>query len=196
MKQKLFRCIGLILIVVGLVLIAGTIMDKIETKKRQQMLVDIFENQPNIEETENIEDIYSEINSEYKPIAIMEIPSINFTQGVVEGVENDAIKYYIGHFEETAMPGEKGNFAVAAHRISRYSDAFVNLHKLKQGDKVKVKNKEKEFVYEVTENYIVKPEQVDVLDKTEEATITLITCTVSGEERVIIKGNLIETNDI
>lgn len=196
MKEKIFRFIGLILIVVGLTLIGGTIKDKIDTKKKQQMLVNIFEGDSTVEEKFNVEDIYSEISSKYTPIAIMDIPSIEFTQGVVEGIDNEAIKYYIGHFEGTAMPGEKGNFAVAAHRISRYSDAFINLHKLEQGDKIKVKNKEKEFTYEVTENYIVSPEQVDVLNETEDATITLITCTVSGAERVIVKGNLLETKDI
>lgn len=93
-------------------------------------------------------------------------------------------------------PGEKGNFAVAGHRVSNYSEAFINLYKLEPGDLVSVKSRGKEFIYEINENFIVDPDRVEVLDETEEATITLITCTVGAKQRVIVKGKLIETKDI
>ena len=46
------------------------------------------------------------------------------------------------------------------------------------------------------ENYIVNPDQVEVLDATENATITLITCTVGSKQRVIVKGTLQSTEDL
>ena len=51
-------------------------------------------------------------------------------------------------------------------------------------------------MYEVTDNFIVSPDNVEVLDNTDEATITLVTCTVGAKERVIVKGNLIKSNDM
>ena len=48
----------------------------------------------------------------------------------------------------------------------------------------------------IEENYIVNPDQVEVLDATENATITLITCTVGSKQRVIVKGTLQSTEDL
>ena len=38
--------------------------------------------------------------------------------------------------------------------------------------------------------------QIEVLDATENATITLITCTVGAKQRVIVKGTLQSTEDL
>lgn len=43
----------------------------------------------------------------YKPVALVEIPSINLSQGLVEGITDDVLQYYLGHFEGTAEPGER-----------------------------------------------------------------------------------------
>ena len=126
----------------------------------------------------------------------MEIPSINLSQGLVEGIADDVLQYYLGHFEGSAMPGEKGNFAVAGHRVSDYSEAFVNLYKAEIGDEILVKANKKEYVYEITESFIVAPDRVDVLDNTDDATITLVTCTVGAKDRVIVKGKLVGENDL
>ncbi|WP_195429961.1 class D sortase [Clostridium sp. D46t1_190503_E9] len=196
MKEKIRRGIGIILIVIGLALIVSIVYKKIETSKKQKELQNILE-QVITEDTEDGSEGKEEksING-YKPIALVEIPSINLSQGLVEGITDDILQYYLGHFETSAKPGEKGNFAVAGHRVSDYSEAFVNLYKIEAGDKVIVKANKKEYIYEVTENFIVDPSRVDVLDNTDEATITLITCTVGAKERVIVKGKLVETKDL
>ncbi|WP_195266776.1 class D sortase [Clostridium sp. 1001275B_160808_H3] len=196
MKEKIRRGIGIILIVIGLALIVSIVYKKIETSKKQKELQNILE-QVITEDTEDGSEGKEEksING-YKPIALVEIPSINLSQGLVEGITDDILQYYLGHFETSAKPGEKGNFAVAGHRVSDYSEAFVNLYKIEAGDKVIVKANKNEYIYEVTENFIVDPSRVDVLDNTDEATITLITCTVGAKERVIVKGKLVETKDL
>ncbi len=196
LKEKIRRGIGIILIVIGLALIVSIVYKKIETSKKQKELQNILE-QVITEDTEDGSEGKEEksING-YKPIALVEIPSINLSQGLVEGITDDILQYYLGHFETSAKPGEKGNFAVAGHRVSDYSEAFVNLYKIEAGDKVIVKANKNEYIYEVTENFIVDPSRVDVLDNTDEATITLITCTVGAKERVIVKGKLVETKDL
>lgn len=181
--------LGFSLIILGGIIIIGTISDKIETKNKQEVLIDIFENEGQVFEEEGL---FDKVDQGYNPIAILSIPSIDFTQAVVEGVSNYSIKYYVGHFEDSAKPGEKGNFALAAHNTSNYSDAFKNIHKLKNGDIINIKTEDSEFIYQVNSNFIVEPDRVDVLDPTDDATITLITCTSGGKKRVVVKGVLID----
>lgn len=192
MGEKFRRLVGLILVIIGISLIGSVIYKRIDTNKKQNELKSFAEGIANgdvvvVEGKEELGDT---------PIGLIEIPSINLSQGLVEGVTDEILQYYIGHFEESVKPGEKGNFAVAGHRVSDYSEAFINLYKLKPGDLVSVKSVGKEFIYKIEENFIVDPDRVDVLDQTEEATITLITCTVGAKQRVIIKGSLIETKDL
>lgn len=196
MKEKIRRGIGLILIIVGLAIIASIVYKKIETSNKQKELQNILEQVINEDKNELTEEEEEKLINGYKPIALIEIPSISLSQGLVEGISDDVLQYYLGHFENSANPGEIGNFAVAGHRVSDYSEAFVNLYKVEIGDKINVKANKKEYIYEVTENYIVSPDRVDVLNNTEDATITLVTCTVGAKERVIVKGKLIETKDL
>lgn len=196
MKEKLRRVVGLILIIVGLAIIVSIVYKKIDTSKKQKDLQNILEEVINEEPKELTEEEEQKLINGYTPIALIEIPSINLSQGLVEGITDDVLQYYLGHFENSAMPGEKGNFAVAGHRVSDYSEAFVNLYKTEIGDQIIVKANKKEYVYEITDNFIVSPEDVSVLDDTEEATITLVTCTVGAKERVIVKGKLVETKDL
>ena len=196
MKEKLRRILGLALIILGLSIIVSIIYKKIETSNKQKELQNILEQVINDQPKELSEEEEEKLINGYKPIALIEIPSIDLSQGLVEGIADDILQYYLGHFEGSAMPGEKGNFAVAGHRVSDYSEAFVNLYKTELGDKILVKANKKEYVYEITDNFIVAPDRVDVLDDTDDATITLVTCTVGAKERVIVKGKLVETNDL
>ena len=199
MIYKLRRLLGLILVIVGIGIISSVIYKKIETNKRQnelkEVLQDVIREEPIDGEIDRDTDKNIE-NLGYVPIGLIEIPSIGLSQGLVEGITDEILQYYIGHFENSVKPGEKGNFAVAGHRVSNYSEAFVNLYKVKPGDLVNVKSRGKEFVYKIEENFIVEPDEIEVLDETEEATITLITCTVGAKQRVILKGSLIDTKDI
>lgn len=195
--DKLRRGIGLLLIIVGITIIGTVVYKKVDTIKKQKAIVEIFESGISEgtlgdgNEVINLE----EVNG-YTPIAMMEIPSIKLSQALVEGISDDVLKYFLGHFPESAGPGEKGNFSVAGHRVSDYTDAFINLYKVKVGDEVIVKTNEKKYTYVVEENFIVDPEEVEVLDNTKDSTMTLVTCTVGAKQRVIVKGKLISEEDL
>ncbi len=195
--DKFRRGIGLLLIVLGITIIANVVYKKIETIRKQKAIVEIFESgisegvSTGSKETVNLDDING-----YTPIAMIEIPSIKLSQALVEGISDDVLKYFLGHFTDSAAPGEKGNFAVAGHRVSDYTDAFINLYKVKAGDKVIVKTHDKKYTYVVEDNFIVEPEDVQVLDDTKEATMTLVTCTVGAKQRVIVNGKLISEESL
>lgn len=94
------------------------------------------------------------------------------------------------------MPGEVGNFAVAGHRVSDFTDAFINLYKVKTGDEVIVTTVDGRYTYEVDNSFIVDPDQVEVLEKADYEKITLITCTIGSKRRVIVTGRLIEKEEL
>ena len=190
---KLRRVIGIILIIVGVAVIGTVIYKKAVKAQKQKELIDILEGQMTGEgKKENNDDLsLDDING--VPVGILEIPSIKLKQGVVEGVSDSVLKYYLGHYNDTAKPGQDGNCVIAGHRVSDYTDAFINLYKVKKDDEIIIKTEDKKYTYVVTDNFIVDPDQVDVLDNTDGATITLITCTVGAKQRVIVTGNLIKT---
>ena len=194
--EKFRKIIGVLLILIGVGIIGTVAYKKIVTSQKQNELLEAFESQLAEGDNENTEE---EVNLDsingYTPIAIMEIPSIKLKQPVVEGITEDVIKYFLGKFPESTMPGEVGNFAVAGHRVSDFTDAFINLYKVKPGDNVIVTTKDGKYTYEVEESFIVDPEQVEVLGNADYEKITLITCTIGSKRRVIVTGKLIEKNE-
>lgn len=194
--EKFRKIIGVLLILIGVGIIGTVAYKKIVTSQKQNELLEAFESQLAEGDNENTEE---EVNLDsingYTPIAIMEIPSIKLKQPVVEGITEDVIKYFLGKFPESTMPGEVGNFAVAGHRVSDFTDAFINLYKVKPGDNVIVTTKDGKYTYEVEESFIVDPEQVEVLENADYEKITLITCTIGSKRRVMVTGKLIEKNE-
>ena len=194
---KLRRVFGIALILIGVGIIGTVSYKKIVTSHKQNQLLEVFESQ--IAETKNEgsnESVSLEAINGYTPVAIMEIPSIKLKQPVVDGITEDVIKYFLGRFPESAMPGEVGNFAVAGHRVSDFTDAFINLYKVKVGDEVIVTTKDGRFTYEVDNSFIVDPDQVEVLDDADYEKMTLITCTIGSKRRVVVTGKLIGREDL
>lgn len=220
MWGKIGNVLGILLIVAGVSLIGVTIWMKYDTYRQQQAVLDSFRNlQFDVPEGENKdretleEDTKEnsdeknkadkgEVEKDKKPekaqleegkgIAILNIPKINLEIGIIEGVRYEDIKYVVGHFPGSPMPGEKGNFSIAGHRISYFGQAFKDIDKLEKGDKVKVTYNGKEYTYEVTDMYEVTPDETEALNPTKDATITIVTCTTDAKNRVIVKGKLVE----
>lgn len=194
MKGKIRNIISILLILVGIGLLLFAFKGKWETKKVQDQLYDKFVS----EEKQEVNHEKNEKSKEEKlpyidmvnPIAVLEIPKINLKVVVAEGTEDEIIKYAVGHFKDTAMPGEEGNFALAGHRNYDTGEFFLRLNKLEVNDNILVSNHDKTFTYKVTESFTVAPEDTYVLDKSEDATITLVTCTYDGKDRLIVRGKL------
>ena len=67
---------------------------------------------------------------------------------VVEGTDPDDLYIGPGHYPETQLPGEQGNFAVAGHRVSKGSP-FNDLGLLNSCDAIVVETRDDWFVYRV-----------------------------------------------
>lgn len=123
---------------------------------------------------------------------LIEIPKININAAILEGTDDSALKYAVGHYPGLGEIGQPGNYVLLGHRNYVYGHFFRNIDKLEVGDQINIKKNTETYTYLVTEYFVVAPEDVWVLEQTEDPTITLITCTPIGTytDRLIVKGVL------
>jgi LPXTG-site transpeptidase (sortase) family protein len=83
-----------------------------------------------------------------------------------------------GYLEGTAFPTWEGNSGLAGHTVlpDGTPGPFADLVKLSWGDQVIIHAWGQKYIYEVRDNSLVKPGQVDVLQHEELPWLTLITC--------------------
>jgi sortase A len=87
------------------------------------------------------------------------IGRLNISAIVREGVSDSTLSNAVGHVPGTALPGQAGNFAVAAHRDT----LFRALKDIQNGDAVTVETPTAAYKYIVKASEIVKPTDIRVL---------------------------------
>ena len=124
--------------------------------------------------------------------ARIRIPKIGVDKIVVEGVSLRDLKKGPGHYPETPLPGQKGNAAIAGHRTT-YGAPFSRIDELEAGDEVFVETVQGEFRYLVSEQQIISPTQVEVLDDKGDNRLTLTAChpKLSSKQRIVIHAVLV-----
>jgi sortase A len=100
------------------------------------------------------------------------IPTVALSAIVVQGDSAAILQRAVGHLRETALPGERGNVVLAAHR-----DTFFRpLERVRVGDAITLRTVAGEFVYLVEWTAVMRPSEVQVIASTDQDTLTLITC--------------------
>ena len=124
-------------------------------------------------------------------VGIIEIPKIGLDKAIVEGVGVEELKAGPGHYPGTPLPGQPGNAAIAGHRTT-YGAPFNRLDELVAGDAVLITTAQGEFRYEVESAVVVRPDQSEVLDPTEDDRLTLTTChpEFSAAQRLVLTAKL------
>lgn len=188
------KVIARILIVVGLFIVGVSLYTNYKVEKSNNDIVETYENtiESTSKEYKNVKSDSDKLPENI--IGVLRIPKIDLKVAIQEGTDIQTLKYAVGHFKETSMPGEDGNFAVAGHRAYTYNKFFSNLDKIQTGDSIEVLNNDGLHIYKVTSSEVVEPNQVEVLESNlNEKSITLITCTPKfvGSHRLVIKGKLI-----
>jgi LPXTG-site transpeptidase (sortase) family protein len=98
---------------------------------------------------------------------------LNVSAVVREGVDSKTLRRAAGHVPGTALPGDDGNVAVAAHRDT----FFRGLRDVRENDRIRMVTPDGTFEYVVRSTTIVTPTDVEVLDPREgKRELTLITC--------------------
>jgi len=133
------------------------------------------------------------------------IPQIGVDAPIIylDTADNDkiiaAIQNGIGHYLGTAMPGRNGNVFLTGHSSyywwsgGKYNQVFARLEYLKAGDLVYIYYQGGKYIYRITNSFVVRPEQVEVLQPTVSPTLTLMTCVPVGTNlrRLIVQAELI-----
>lgn len=134
-----------------------------------------------------------ELDAAFASLSIPRIGMKGDNEGViVSGVTVDDLRKGVGHFRNTPLPGQKGNVALAGHRTT-YGAPFGDLNKLQTGDPITFTNTlGEQFVYKVTGQSIVAPDDTTVLAPTETPSLTLVTCDpkYTSTNRLIIRAEL------
>jgi len=128
-------------------------------------------------------------------VARIEVTRLRLSALAREGVDTRTLRAAAGHVPGSALPGELGNAAFAAHR-----DTFFRpLQGIRQGDEIAVTTPSGNFRYVVSGTRVVDPSDVSVLRASREATLTLVTCYPfdyigSAPQRFIVSARLVQAD--
>jgi sortase A len=146
-----------------------------------------------------VEPVVAAVPGRGVPFATLMVPRFgeDYARVIGEGVGNSVLNSTnlgIGHYTGTQMPGEVGNFAVAAHRKA-YGGAFEHLNSLRVGDPIFIETADGWYEYTYRSTEYVPPTGIDVLAPVPQDTeaqpgdriLTLTTCNplFSTAERLI-----------
>lgn len=121
-----------------------------------------------------------------KPFAFVQIPRFgpHWRFAIVEGASLAQLSTGPGHVTGTQLPGQRGNFAVAAHDVTA-GNPFLHLEHLRRGDAVIITTRYAVYRYRVQTEKVVRYTDTAVIDpvpghpgqRPRQRLITLITCT-------------------
>lgn len=194
------------LIFISIILIISSIFYSsiIENQKEQKMLTYIKETSAISEEkliiNDNYDtDLYVEEDTKEKSktnyIAVLEIPSINLKQGLVNSDDNfDSINYAISIDANSTYPDQNGNFILYAHSGNSRIAYFNDLYKINLSDDLYVYYNGIKYHYKVFDKYnIDKTGKAYVINSNINKYITLITCNQQEKgKQIIIIGKLVK----
>lgn len=109
----------------------------------------------------------------------------------VMGTSEESLSKGPGIFATSAMPGMRGNTAIAGHRTS-HGAPFRHIDKLSSGEEIRVETEYGTFRYIVTGVAIIGPRDVRVLSDKTGADLTLIACHPlhSTRQRIVVTAEM------
>ncbi|KAA1422032.1 class E sortase [Nocardioides humilatus] len=148
--------------------------------------------------------------------AILHVPRFgkNYAMPVLEGTDDEVLAAGIGHMLDTADAGEKGNYVLAAHRVT-HGEPFADFPELEAGDKVYVETRTATYTYVLdmngtdlevpfTDEWVIQPFPqnpdggVSAPTGVGKHLITLLTCAeiFHTEQRSVVFGHLVAMEPI
>ncbi|MQA94292.1 MAG: class E sortase [Streptosporangiales bacterium] len=136
-----------------------------------------------------------------EPVGTVTIPRLgaSSTFVIVEGAGTAELRDGPGHIPGTALPGRRGNFAVAGHRVT-YLAPFNRIDELRPGDAIVVTTRVARYTYRMTGHRVVTPDHTELIApvpghagaRPKDRYITLISChpKFSAAQRYVVLGRL------
>ena len=130
--------------------------------------------------------------------AIIEIPSINLKQGIVDVTKNfNSLYYAVSADSSSNYPDEVGNFILYAHSGNCNYCYFKKLKNVEEGDTVYIYYNGVKYHYEIYDIYnIDKTGKAGVIRTDTEHYVTLITCLQgTNDKQVVYIGKLVDSTN-
>lgn len=187
--RRMRRPIGIVLILLGILLIGGSLVNNIAQRMAKDRAIAEFEklrvisqnamddretageNAAGTDEDEGGTDLDDGV------ICMLRIPDIDSEEPVKDGSSRGVLAAALGHMEGTAYPGETGNCVIAGHRNYSFGKFFNRLDEVAVGDLIYIDTLDATYTYQVREIKVVEPDALEILDETENEQLTLFTCT-------------------
>lgn len=119
------------------------------------------------------------------------IPSVEMNLPIFKGVSNYVLAVGAGTMKEEQRMGT-GNYALASHYMYDPKLLFAPLVNVELGSSILLTDLEYIYEYKVTYKEYVEPTRVEVIDDVDnKQMVTLVTCDVSGANRLIVQGELV-----
>ena len=148
-------------------------------------------------------------------LALLRVPAFgsDYEVPILEGTTDEVLAAGVGHDEDTAAVGERGNFVLAAHRVT-HGEPFADFPELRAGDLVYVETVNATYTYELdtggtelivpfTADWVLDPlfpvnpdaDGVQPAGKPGDRIITLVTCSeiFHTDNRSVVFGHLVES---
>ena len=207
-KSQLF-IVGSFLIIVGIGILGGKIVNNYLDKKQEQDLInDFYEQQEEyvvdvpVMEEELVEEEVVEQEEKKETttptinyIAVIKIPKIGLEKGLAsKGSYWNNVNRNIEILSESDMPDvENGNVILAGHSGNSGVSYFRKLNKLQNDDTVSIVYNGKEYKYKMVNSYeIEKNGYAHIVRNAEKSTLTLITCKHNTNKQIVVICELIE----
>jgi sortase A len=106
------------------------------------------------------------------PVGQIEISTIGLAAMIMEGTDARTLRHAVGHLPGTPLPGQQGNVVITGHRDT----FFRELRKVAKDDEITLTTLDGSFRYRVDFTVVVSSDYISVLDDSDDATLTLVTC--------------------
>jgi LPXTG-site transpeptidase (sortase) family protein len=138
-----------------------------------------------------------------QPPERLQIPGIDLDAKVVPvGTKTDdqgrvlweTAAFAVGHHKGSGLPGESGNIVLSGHISSpREGAIFTKLPQVAAGDGIILSTTDRQYLYVVVDTKVVTPDAVEVLDSSDQAIVTMITCVPDGiySHRLVVRAEAV-----
>ena len=185
------KSILIFILVVCLSFLAGFLLKRHSERQQQLAIMESFEDQIKLLSDSDHDYTGAKKQIDYLPgqtMAILSCERLDIKVSVAEGIGRDTLRISAGHFPDTALPGE-GNFSIAGHSSLVYTCLFNKLREAELGDVITVQTHDDLLTYVIDDIQVVNPDDVWVLEDTDESILTIVTCTNSGKNRLILRAS-------
>lgn len=186
------RKIGIVIIVFSIAMLSFFIVYNVVLKERTIKDVNQYIEETSVQEKTSLENFVQEEKTEEKKVinytSVLEIPSIDLKQGLVDSTKNfNSINYSVSIDKNSIYPNQNGNFILYSHSGNSNIAFFNKLYKINLGDEIYIYYNGIKYVYKVVNKYdIEKTGKANVLITDTDKYITLITCNQHKKDKQIV----------